>query len=79
MSFCGELNGREIQAGLLLSNSAAEMYSCNIVKPLCTRSHVGGIWNSIVYLTIVFHFAVTVFIENTFIQRKTNLLNIASS
>jgi len=65
-----KLFGRKIQAVLLLSNPGAEMYSYNVVKPVCTHSHVDGIRNSIVYLMIAFHFAVTVFIKTTFIQRK---------
>lgn len=74
-----KLFGRKNQAALLLSNPSAEMYSYNIVEPLCTHSHMGGIHNSVGYLMITFHFAVTVFIKTTFIQRKANLIRIASS
>lgn len=74
-----KLFGRKNQAALLLNNPGAEMYSYNIMKPLCTHSHVGGIHNSIVYLMIAFHFAVTFFIKTTFIQRKANLIRVASN
>lgn len=68
--------GRENQAALLLDNPGAEMHSYKIVKPV--RVWVELVTQSFI-LMIAFHFAVTVFIKTTFIQRKGNLIRVASS